>query len=158
LGANAEVCQRAEHVVRPGYHEVSAADGRTTIAAGLQVLKPPALIDELARVADWQTFDNLKNDWRTIDPRAVLAARVGHWRLRPVTAMTTCPTVGPHGSVLSAAGYEAATRIYYMPAPNLRMPVLPSNPTQNVAQAAAALLSDLLAGFPLMSVSTSQWR
>lgn len=155
LAAQAEVFQRAEHLVRPGYHEVSAADGRTTIAAGLHVLKQPALIEELARVADWQAFDGRKKDWRTIDPpasiAAVLAARAGRWRLRSVVAVTTCPTLRPDGSVLSAPGYDAATRIYYMPASNLCMPTLAAHPTQNDAKAAVALLSDLLAGFPLVT-------
>jgi putative DNA primase/helicase len=154
LAANAEVFQRAEHLVRPGYCEVSAADGRTTIAAGLHVLKQPALIEELARVADWQVFDGRKKDWRTIDPppsvAAVLAARVGRWRLRSVAAITTCPTLRPDGSILIGPGYDEATRIYHMPAPGLRMPPIPRRPTGDDARTAVGLLGELLSGFPFV--------
>jgi putative DNA primase/helicase len=155
LAAQAEVFQRAEHLVRPGYHEVSAADGRTTTAVGLHVLKQPALIEELARVAEWQVFDGRRKDWRIIDPSAsiaaVLAARVGKRRLRSVAAVTNCPTLRPDGSILSAPGYDPATRIYYMPNASLRMPPIPEHPMREDAKAAAALLSDLLAGFPLVT-------
>jgi len=155
LTAGAEVFQRAEHLVRPGYHEVSAADGRTTIAAGLHALKQPALIEELARVAEWQAYDGRLKDWKKIDPPSsiagILAARVGRWRLRSVAAITTCPTLRPDGTVLSEPGYDAVTRIYHMPGSGLRLPALAPRPTQEDAKAAAGLLLDLLAGFPLVT-------
>src|SRR3954447_22858377 len=70
IAAKAEVFQRAEHLVRPGFREVNAANGRTTIAAGLHVLKQPALVEELARVADFQILDRRTKGWRRIDPPA----------------------------------------------------------------------------------------
>src|SRR3954451_10706209 len=154
LAAEAEVFQRAEHLVRPGHQEVSAADGRTTIAAGLHVLKQPALVEELASVADWQRYDGRAKAWKPIDPpasiAATLGARVGRWRLRTVAAITTCPTLRPDGSVLTAAGYDPATRIYHMPAPGLLMPPIPTRLTQDDARTAVRQLSDLLSGFPFV--------
>src|SRR4051812_16712990 len=90
LSAGAEVFQRAEYLVRPGHQVVSASDGRTTIAAGLYVLKPAALIEEMTKAAEWEKFDGRREQWRRIDPppsvAAVLAARVGRWNLRSVAA------------------------------------------------------------------------
>jgi putative DNA primase/helicase len=155
LAANADVFQRAEHLVRPGFQEVTAADDMTTIAAGLHTLKPAALIEELARAADWQRYDRRSKEWTQIDPpasiAAILAARVGRWRLRYVIGMTTCPTLRPDGSLLSAPGYDAATRVFHMPEPNLRIPELLSCPSQDDAKAAVELLLHLLAGFPFVT-------
>jgi putative DNA primase/helicase len=154
ITAKADVFQRAEHLVRPGFHDVIAANGRTTIAAGLHVLKQPALVEELARVADFQIQDRRAKGWRRIDPpasiAATLSARVGRWRLRSVAAITTCPTLRPDGSILSAAGYDEATRIYHMPEPSLRMPPIPAHPTRDNARVAVNRLVDLLSGFPFV--------
>lgn len=155
IAADAEVFQRAEQLVRPGHHEVGAADGRTTVAAGLHALRLPALVEELARVAEWQAYNMRSKDWKAIDPPAsiagVLAARVGRWRLRSVASIITCPTLRPDGSILAEPGYDAATRIYHMPEARLRMPRLPERPTRDDAITAAKLLLDLLVGFPLVT-------
>lgn len=157
IAAKAEVFQRAEHLVRPGHHEVSAADGRTIVAAGLHVLKQPALVEELARVAEFQAYNVRAKAWKAIDPPAsiagVLGARVGRWRLRSVASIITCPTLRPDGSILTAPGYDAATRIYHMPEAGLQMPFMLEHPTRDDAKAAATLLLDLLVGFPLVGTA-----
>jgi hypothetical protein len=43
MAAEADIFQRAEHLVRPGYCEVSAADGRTTNATGLHCTETPGV-------------------------------------------------------------------------------------------------------------------
>jgi putative DNA primase/helicase len=154
LAAQAEVFQRAGHLVRPGFTEVAAADDRTTIAAGLHALKQSGLIEELARVAEWQKFDGRLKDWKRIDPppsvAATLLERVGRWRLRSVAAIITCPTLRPDGSILSVPGYDAATRIYHMPDRTLRLPAPAARPSRDDALAAVAFLVDLLKGFPFV--------
>ncbi len=99
LAAGAEVFQRAETLVRPGTSEVPAADGRTTIAAGLHSLAASGLREEMGRAADWQSYDGRSKEWRTVDPPGLianaLAARKGQWRLRNCTGVITCPTLRP---------------------------------------------------------------
>jgi putative DNA primase/helicase len=155
MTTSADIFQRAEHLVRPGFCEVRAANGRTTIAAGLHLLKQPALVEELARAAEWQVWDGRSKKWRLIDPpgliASVLAARAGRWRLRSISGVITCPTLRPDGSVLSAPGYDPSTRLYYMPDPSLRMPALTENPTRTDAVQALTLLTDLLAQFPFVA-------
>lgn len=154
MSAGTDVFQRAEHLVRPGYHEVSAADGRTTVAAGLHVLRHAGLIEELSRVAEWQTWDGRSKGWKQIDPpglvAAVLAARMGQWRLRSISGVITCPTLRPDGSILSDPGYDPVTRLYYQPDPALCL--LPSRdwPARADADAAVDLFSDLLKEFPFV--------
>jgi putative DNA primase/helicase len=137
--------------VRPGHAEVSAADGRTTIAAGLYAISDAALIEELTRVATWEKYDARSKDWLQCDPPSlvakVLAARKGRWRLRPVLGVLTCPTIRPDGSILSEPGYDAATRLYCMPDPTLQMPHIPERPSRGDAEQALAILDALLIDF-----------
>jgi putative DNA primase/helicase len=136
---------------------VSAADGRTTIAAGLYVLKHPALIEELARVAEWQAWDSRSKDWKRINPpssvAAILAARVGQWRLRSISGVITCPTLRPDGSILSTPGYDPLARLYYLPDPTFDMPAQVARPSRADANTALKLLTDLLVGFPFVDAS-----
>ncbi len=157
LRAGAEVFQRADHLVRPGFSEVPAADGRTTIAAGLHALTTPALREELSRVADWQKFDGRSRSWQTIDPpglvASVLDARKGRWRLRACTGIITCPTLRPDCTVLREPGYDAQTRLFHMPEPNLIVPAIHERPTRGDAEAALALLCALLTEFPFVTAT-----
>lgn len=157
LDAGAEVFQRAETLVRPGTSEVPAADGRTTIAAGLHALAPSGLREEMGRAADWQSYDGRAKEWRTADPPAlianVLAARKGQWRLRNCTGVITAPTLRPDCSVLAEPGYDPATRLYHAPDPNLVMPMIPEAPTQGDAEAAICLLKSLFTGFKFVTAA-----
>jgi putative DNA primase/helicase len=146
LCASADIFQRADHVVRPGHAEVSAADGRTTIAAGLYSINEVALIEELTRVASWEKYDARTGRFVKCDPpplvAKVLAARQGRWRLRPVSGVLTCPTLRPDGSLLAEPGFDHATRLYYLPlvssGPRSRHyvhgSVQPSEPTSGLIQ------------------------
>ena len=134
---------------------VSAADGRTTIAAGLHPLDTAALIEELTRVSDWQRFDARSKDWVAIDPPGlvarVLASRKGKWKVRTINCITCCPTLRPDGSIFSTPGYDAATRLYLMPDPGLRLPDVPERPRREQAEAALGSLKSLLIEFPFVA-------
>lgn len=53
--------------------------------------------------------------------RAVLV-RQGDRPIRPIAAVTSVPVVRPDGSLVKAAGYDAVTRLLYLPDRNLKMP------------------------------------
>jgi putative DNA primase/helicase len=155
IGTDADIFQRADHLVRPGHCEVSAADGRTTIAAGLHVLNHAALIEELTRAATWLKRDGRSRNWKAIDPPGlvaqVLAARAGRWRFRSIAGVVTCPTLRPDGSILLGRGYDPATRFYHMPDPSLRLLEMPDRPRRDDAVSSLALLIGLLRGFPFVA-------
>jgi putative DNA primase/helicase len=151
LLADANIFQRADNLVRPGYAVVTAADGRTTIAAGLYPVNEAALIEELTRVALWQKYDGRAKSFVKCDPPSlvarVLAARQGRWGLRPVSGVLTCPTLRPDGSILSEPGYDRATRLFFMPDPALQMPPIPERPSRADAKQAIEILDALLIDF-----------
>jgi putative DNA primase/helicase len=155
LQAGADVYQRAENLVRPGFMEVSAADNRTTKAAGLYPVDGSALLEELQRVATWEHYDARSKSWVTINPPTiiarVLAARKGNWKIRSVLGVITAPTLRPDGSVIDTPGYDAKTRLFYAPHPGLKMPPVPINPTKDDAVAALKVFSDLLHEFPFVA-------
>ncbi|MGI4976796.1 MAG: bifunctional DNA primase/polymerase [Janthinobacterium lividum] len=149
------VFQRGTTLVQPVITEVPASRGRMTVAAGLTELSQPAMIDLFSTVARWVRFDKRSDAWLPTDPpmmvAAVLLSRIGKWKLPRLAGVVTTPTLRPGGSVLTAAGYDAATRLYHVPDPALRLPAMPSRPTQADAAAALASLRDLLVGFPFKS-------
>ncbi len=149
------VFQRGTTLVQPVTTEVPASRGRMTVAAGLTELSQPAMIDLFSTVARWERYDKRSEEWLPTDPPMMVAAvylsRVGKWKLPRLAGVVTTPTLRPDGSVLTAAGYDAATRLYHVPDPALRLPVTASKPTQAEAAAALASLNGLLAGFPFVS-------
>ncbi|MGI4941677.1 MAG: bifunctional DNA primase/polymerase [Janthinobacterium lividum] len=149
------VFQRGTMLVRPVTMEVPASHGRLTLAAGLAEMTQPAMIDLYSAVAQWVRFDKRSEAWLPADPPPMVAAvhlsRVGYWKLPPVAGVVTTPTLRPDGSVLTAAGYDVATRLYLVPDPALRLPEMPDKPTQADAAAGLASLRQLLAAFPFVS-------
>ncbi len=152
LASGAAVFRRGTMLVRPVSMEVPASRGRMTVAAGLAELTQPAAVDLLSQVARWERFDKRSEDWRPADPpamvAAILLARSGRWRLPPIAGVTTTPTLRPDGSVLSAPGYDPATRLYHVPDAALRLRIPEKAPTKADAEAALATLEQLLADFP----------
>jgi putative DNA primase/helicase len=158
--AKADVFCRADRLVRPGFLEVPAADGRTTRAAGVYVLDHAALTEELNRVSEWQQYDGRSKKWVTINPPALIVralnSRKGRWRLRPVSGVITCPTMRPDGTILAEAGYDSATRLYLVLDSGFQLPDIPELPSRGDAGAALKLLSELLSSPLSRALPTSR--
>jgi hypothetical protein len=78
----------------------------------------------------------------------VLALSPERWRLPPLCAVTESPIVRSDGSILDTSGYDPATKLYYAPDPNLRMPPIPERPTSADIQAARNLVHRAIGEFP----------
>lgn len=154
IASGLPVFSRAGALVRPITDTIPAAHGRTTTVAKFKEITPDTALDLLSRVARFERFDQRCEDWVTIDPpakvAAVFLAREGEWRVPGAVGIITTPTLRPDGSVLTAPGYDVATRLYLAPGGSLRLPVLPTKPTRDDAEGALMVLSDLLAGFPFV--------
>lgn len=81
----------------------------------------------------------------------------GDWpRVRSLTSIAESPFLRPDGTLCTTAGYDDATGVLLPRAPAL--PALPEAPTREDAQAAAAVLLDLVADFPFASPAhASAW-
>lgn len=149
------VFQRGRSLVRPIAQEVSASGGRTTVTAGLREISGPMMIDMLAQAAEWQVWNARKKALVATDPpnmvASIILSRAGSWSLPIVAGVTTTPTLRPDGTILTATGYDAATRLFHVADPDLVMPSIVASPSREDANQALTLLNALLEGFPFVS-------
>lgn len=146
------VFRRDKELVRPITQLVPASGGRLTVAAGLDTITPPGLIDLLNQAVEWVAFNKKEKEWKPIDPpgpvAAVILARAGLSRLPSIAGVVTTPTLRPDGSVLVEPGYDPATRLYHVVDPGLKMPAMPERPTKHDAALGLEKVSGLLKEFP----------
>lgn len=149
------IYQRGRSLVRPVRSEVPASKGRTTIAAGLAEIGSAAMVDRLCRAARWEKYDGRAKAWLRIDPpdkvAVIILSRVGDWKFAAVAGVITTPTLRPDGSLLTAAGYDAQTRLYHVADAGLLGMDLIERPTRADAEAALADLQHLLTNFPTVT-------
>lgn len=117
----------------------------------VEQVSEPALRGRLARVAD---FCAAKHDGaQLVSPPldAVLdILAVGEWPFPPLAGITEAPALRPNGTVLGEPGYDSATGLVYMPAPELRMLAVPTEPTAEQLGGAVELLNETLTDFPFV--------
>ncbi len=70
------------------------------------------------------------------------------WDFPPLTGIIECPTLRPDGTVISTAGYDPSTHLFYCPAKNFLFPSFPENPTRVEIFKAVETLTEPLADFP----------
>lgn len=78
-------------------------------------------------------------------------ARSGVPNLRTLNGVTHTPLVRADGSILNEPGYDAATRLLYLPTGGLRVPDLPSPITRAEIDAAVSYISAIVAQFPFVN-------
>ena len=145
------IFQRGGSIVVPVWHDVPAARGKLTRAAGLKELGSASMIDHLAKAMNFQHFSVRAKKMVPCNPPALLAtvilSRSGQWTLPVIAGVITTPTLRPDGSLLVAAGYDVATRLYHVPDPTLILPAMPLCPSRMDARAGLGLLESLLSEF-----------
>jgi hypothetical protein len=155
LGSGLPIFQRGNTLVRPVVQDVPAARGRMTVSAALHQIDAHGLVDALCSCATWLKFDGRAEDWVRINPPRSVAdtilSRPGLWTLPKVVGVITTPTIRPDGSILSAPGYDAATRLYHAADPSLVLSPAVHEPTRDIALKALELLNGLLAEFPFVT-------
>ena len=126
IASGLPIYQRGDGLVQPVVREVPASHGRTTLAAGLGEMNTYSLVDLMCATAEYERYDARSKDWVRINPPAQIAqtllSRQGKWRFPVVAGIITTPTLRPDGSLLTAPGYDAATRLYHVANPSLTAP------------------------------------
>jgi putative DNA primase/helicase len=154
IAADMPVYQRGGYLVRPGKREVTASSGRTILAAGLSEITLPSMIDLLCQAVAWEKWDARSDEWVPCNPPGlaaqVILARGGQWNFKSIAGVITTPTLRPDGSVLSKPGYDAATRLFYLPDPSLRLDANRLPTSRAHAEDAIEELEGLLSGFPMV--------
>ncbi len=121
----------------------------------IEPLDVAKLRNRLARVARWVV---VREDGRTDIPppkhivEDVLA--LGGWPFPALEGVVEQPVLRPDGTILDTPGYDAATRLVYLPAPGLRIPSIPANPNADELMAAVTLIDEALEGFPFADAAS----
>ena len=150
--AERELANSRRHYQRGGLIVTVVTDPGTR-ETRVQDISAPALVRALAGAATWERFDARSEDWVRVDPPArhatVLFDSTSYHHLPVLTGLARQPYLRPDGSLMTAAGYDAATGMFGVF--DTREFSIPDNPTRAQAEAALALLKDLLAEFSFAS-------
>jgi hypothetical protein len=79
------------------------------------------------------------------DILSLAPARLNFW---PLDAVVSAPILRPDGTILTEPGYDAATRLFYAPDPDLELPLIPESPGTDDVDAAKDLVNEALGEFP----------
>jgi putative DNA primase/helicase len=118
-------------------------------------------IDRLRGEVDRAAFFVVQNGPRiryTVIADKVLKDMLSHKghlnRFPPLEGITCVPLLRPDGTVLDTPGYDAATNLFYAPAPGLVVPAIPDRPDADQIAAAAKKLLEPLKEFPYIDDSS----
>ena len=146
--AERALSQSRKHYQRGGLIVTVVTDPETR-ETRIEPLSQPALVHALAGVATWERFDGRAKAWTCIDPPARHATTLfelpDYPHLPVLSGLTRQPCMRPDGTVMRAAGYDAATRL--LGVFDAREYTISERPTRAQAEAALALLESLLTEF-----------
>lgn len=146
--AERELAQSRRHYQRGGLIVTIVTDPGTH-ETRVQDISPPALVRALAGAATWERFDARSEDWSRTDPparhAAVLFDSTSYHHLPVLSGLTRQPYLRPDGSLMMAAGFDSVTGMFGVF--DAREFLIPQNPTRLDAEAALALLKDVLTEF-----------
>ena len=150
--AERELAHSRRHYQRGGLIVTVVTDPGTR-ETRVQDISAPALVRALAGAATWERFDARAEDWVRTDPparhAAVLFDSTSYHHLPVLSGLTRQPYLRPDGSLMTAAGYDPATGMFGVF--DAREFSIPDNPSRAQAEAALALLKDLLTEFSFAS-------
>jgi hypothetical protein len=137
--AERELAHSRRHYQRGGLIVTVVTDPGTR-ETRVQAISQPALVRALAGAATWERFDARAKDWIRTDPPArhatVLFDSTSYHHLPVLSGLARQPYLRPDGSLMTAAGYDAATGMFGVF--DAREFSIPDNPTRAQAEAALA--------------------
>ena len=152
VASDIPIYQRGDSLVRPVRHKLPAAAGQIVPTAKLCELDVFSMVDSMSKTARYEKYDARTKGFVPTDPppavAQILLGRNGSWSFPPIRGVITTPTIRPDGSLLTAPGYDPATRLYHFADPALLLDPSVAAPTRQGAEQALQLLAGLLTGFP----------
>lgn len=146
--AEHELAQSQRHYQR-GSLIVTVVTDPGTRETRVQEVSQPSLVRALAGVATWERFDARAQAWVRTDPparhAAVLFDATSYPHLPVLAGLARQPYLRPDGSLMTTAGHDPATCMFGVF--DAQEFSIPESPTRAQAEAALALLKDLLAEF-----------
>ena len=152
LGETKMIYQRGDQLVRTVISEVDASKSMKTKVPRLLAIDAMYMKDVIGRYIEFRKVGT-KGKWIKIDvPHDIpsfLVRRSGEWTFPVLAGVANTPTMRPDGSILTAAGYDEATRLFVVDPP--AMPDIPNKPTKKDARKALDFLCEPLIEFPFVS-------
>jgi hypothetical protein len=146
--AERELAQSRRHYQRGGLIVTIVTDPGTR-ETRVQEISQPALVRALAGAITWERYDARSEDWARTDPparhAAVLFDSPSYHHLPVLSGLTRQPYLREDGSLKMTAGYDSITCLFGVF--DAREFSVPNNPTRADAEAALALLKDVLSEF-----------
>jgi hypothetical protein len=90
----------------------------------------------LARIATFIRRNSRDNSVHVAPPMEIVRdlLTLGEWDFPALEAVVESPTLRPNGTILDTPGYDTATRLYYMPAAGLRVPLSSRSPAPRTSR------------------------
>jgi putative DNA primase/helicase len=151
LSSDPDLYQQAGHLVRVVRVDPSCATPeRPDGTPEIRRVETETLREQVSRYSIWERYDQRLETWVQCQPPAPVAAAVrkrGQWfGVRPLEAVTESPALRPDGSILDKTGYDAPTRVLFVP--SQAFPQVRDRPTVEHARKALAALEELFAQVP----------
>lgn len=111
----------------------------------------PILQYEMAHAANFLSYNQAKGMYLPTYPPAAIARHIlseRAWNFPALKGITEVPIIREDGTLLNSPGYDAQSRMIYMPHPDLVIPPIPLNPTKQELDAARDLAWSYIAEFP----------
>lgn len=151
------VYQRGGVIVQIGAVPVMTFSGRETTAQRIFPINERALLEHVSCAARFEKYNAKTEENVVITPPLWVAthlqARAGRLRLPVLSGVLTAPTMRNDGTILSDAGYDAATGLLLEPTPGMVFPTIPEAPTLEQAQASLAIFENLISDFPFVNAA-----
>jgi hypothetical protein len=118
----------------------------------IQMVTENGLRGRLARSGDY--FRVIKGGKRLAIPpplevvKDILSLAPSKWSLPILEGVIETPVIREDGTLVQEKGYDAATRLYYEPAPGLEFPKVPDIPSEAAVRDAIALIDEVIGEFP----------
>lgn len=154
-----DMVDQAERALRESgravYHRSGELVRVVDLGKGLKIdpLRKASLLEQLSAVASWMRVkqtDEGESCEPVKPPREVVDALFDRraWSLPRLEAVVNRPVLRLDGTVVQAPGYDAASRVLYVP--SAEFPPIPEHPTQDEAQRALDVLADVFCDFPFV--------
>jgi len=116
----------------------------------------PSMAEKMTESATFTILDKRSHSWKPMDcPDRVAKtymARAGSWKVSTLTGIIEAPTLRSDGSILSTKGYDESTGLFLDPGRE-GFGEIRDKPTREDAEAAMALILDVLRDFPFVADS-----
>ena len=115
----------------------------------IETISDAAFKGILARAMNFVKL-TLKGPFHVAPPDVVVKdiLALGVWPFPPLDTIVEFPVFRPDGTLISEEGYDAQTRLYYAPIPQLDIPAIPDYPTDDDLINALALIHEVIGEFP----------